>query len=292
MVKNKKVKIVGIGEVVSDILPDSRKLGGAPADFLRYAVKNGAEGYLISAIGADDLGREIVSELELINVTPVLSITPYPTGRVLIFDEPDSKPVAHILENAAWDYIPFEPRAEECVKNADVVYFDTLALRKAYSQATILDLIDAAPKTTLRFFDINLRQNYFSATLIEKLLKRADIFKLNTDELKIIKDLFGWGETNESLCLKLKADYQLKYLILSDGAKASRIWGEDGLTTVKNQHLEQVFAYGAGNAFAGTFMSAILNGATQQEAHEQANLVAAEVCRCISGHETVRSDVS
>lgn len=292
MVKNKKAKIVGIGEVVSDILPDSRKLGGAPADFLRYAVKNGADGYLISAIGADDLGREIVSELELINVTPVLSITPYPTGRVLIFDEPDNKPVAHILENAAWDYIPFEPRAEECIKTADVVYFGTLALRKAYSRATILDLIDVAPEKALRFFDINFRQNYFSASLIEKLLQKADILKLNIDELNIIKALFGWKETNETLCLKIKEKYNLKYLILSDTAKCSRIWGEEGLTTVKNQHLEQVFAFGAGNAFAGTFISAIMNGATQQEAHEQANVVAAEVCRCTSGNKIVRANVS
>jgi len=279
MVKNKKAKIVGIGEVVSDILPDSRKLGGAPADFLKYAIQNGAEGYLISAIGADDLGREIISELELINVTPVLSVTPYPTGRVLIFDDPESKPVAHILENAAWDYIPFEPRAEECVKNADVVYFGTLALRKAYSQATILDLIDAAPKTTLRFFDINLRQNYFSANLIEKLLQRADVLKLNIDELNTVKTLFGFDETNESLCLKIKAEYNLKYLILSDTAKCSRIWGDEGLTTVKNKHLVQVFAHGAGNAFAGTFISAIMKGSTQQEAHEQANAVAADVCK-------------
>ena len=281
MVKNKKAKIVGIGEVVSDIFPDSRKLGGAPADFLKYAVKNGAEGYLISAIGADDLGREIVSELEQINVTPVLSITPYPTGRVLIFDEPDSKPVAHILENAAWDYIPYEPQAEECIKTADVVYFGTLALRKAYSQATILELIDSAPENALRFFDVNFRQNYFSAVLIEKLLKRANVLKLNTDELAIIKDLFKWDGTNENLCLKLKTDYQLKYLILSDGAKNSRIWGEGELTVVKNQNLEQIFAYGAGNAFAGTFISAILKGVSQKEAHEQANEVAADVCRHI-----------
>lgn len=283
MVKNKKAKIVGIGEVVSDILPDSRKLGGAPADFLKYAVKNGAEGYLISAIGADDLGREIVSELELINVMPVLSITPYPTGRVLIFDDQKSKPVAHILENAAWDYIPFEPAAEECVKNADVVYFDTLALRKAYSQATILDLIDASSENCLRFFDINLRQNYFSASLIEKLLQRADVLKLNVDELNTIKTLFGFDETNESLCLKIKSEYNLKYLILSDVAKCSRIWGDEGLTTVKNQHLEQVFAHGAGNAFAGTFISAVMKGTTQQEAHEQANAVAADVCKHILG---------
>lgn len=281
MVNKKKIKIVGIGEVVSDIMPDSRKLGGAPADFLRYAVKAGADGYLISAIGADDLGREIISELELINVTPVLAITPYPTGRVLIFNSPDSKPVAHILENAAWDYIPFTTAAEDCLKKANAIYFDTLALRKPYSQDTILDLIASAPKQALRFFDVNLRQDYYRTELIEKLLHYADILKLNTDELRILKDLFKLTGNSENICLNLKEKYHLKYVILSDGAKASSIWGDDEVTTVKNQHLEQVFALGAGNAFAGTFLSAILAGDTQNDAHHKANDAAADVCKKI-----------
>jgi fructokinase len=279
VVKNKKAKIVGIGEVVSDILPDSRKLGGAPADFLKYAVKNGADGYLISAIGADDLGREIISELEDINVTPVLAITPYPTGRVLIFDEADNYPVAHILENAAWDYLPFEDKAENCVKNADAVYFDTLALRKAYSRETILDLIDLVPEDAFRFFDINLRQNYFSASLIQKLLERANILKINAEELIKLRDLFGLSGTPETICLKLKNEYKLKYLIYSDKAKMNLIWGDDGVTSAKNERLDQGFAFGVGNAFGGTFMSAILNGASQKEAHEQANKIAAEICK-------------
>lgn len=279
MVNKKKIKIVGIGEVVSDIMPDSRKLGGAPADFLRYAVKAGAEGYLISAIGADDLGREIISELEQIKVTPVLSITPYPTGRVLIFKSPDNKPVAHILENAAWDYIPYTTSAEDCLKTADAIYFDTLALRKTYSQTTILDLIDSAPSQALRFFDINLRQDYYNKTLIEKLLHRANVLKFNIEELRILKRLLNLTGNRENICLKLKEDYRLKYIILSNGTKTSYIWGNKEVTTVKNKHLEQVFAFGAGNAFAGTFLSAILSGDTQKEAHDKANEAAAEVCK-------------
>ena len=86
--KTKKPQVAAIGEIVSDILPDSRKLGGAPADFLHYAVKSGADGHLISAIGADDLGREVVAELNKFGIKPVLAITPYPTGRVLIFRSP------------------------------------------------------------------------------------------------------------------------------------------------------------------------------------------------------------
>lgn len=279
----KKPQVIGLGEVVFDIMPDSRKLGGAPADFLHYAVKYGADGYLISAIGADDLGREVISELDKYNIHPVLAVTPYPTGRVLIFKSPGGGYSAHILENAAWDYIPATAAAEQCVATADAVYFGTLALRKAYSRATVLDLIDSVPDSAYKFFDVNLRQNYFDRQNIENLLQRANILKLNIDELKTIKTLFNMRGGAEELCLKLKSKYDLKYLILSDAAKESKIWGPDGLTTIKNSRIHQSFAFGAGNAFAGAFITSILKGFSQQDAHEAANKAAVEVCRSTKG---------
>lgn len=282
-VTSQKPQVVGLGEVVFNILPDSRKLGGAPADFLQHAVKYGADGYLISAIGADDLGREVISELDKFNIQPVLAITPYPTGRVLIFKTPSGGVSAHILENAAWDYIPATTAAEECVAKADAVYFGTLALRKAYSKATVLDLLDATAKDAYKFFDINLRQAYFDKQIIENLLKRANILKLNIDELKTVKGMFGLRGSTDDICLRLKEKYALKYLILSDAAKESKIWGDEGLTTVKNSRIHQSFAVGAGNAFAGAFITSVLNGASQEEAHKTANKAAVEVCQSTKG---------
>ena len=113
----RNVKIAGIGEVVYDIFPASRKIGGAPVDFLHQAQIRGATTFLVSAIGADDLGREVVSELNKLNINPVLAITPYPTGRVLVYKSDDGF-CAHILENAAWDYIPATNNAEDCIKNS------------------------------------------------------------------------------------------------------------------------------------------------------------------------------
>ncbi|MBR5154294.1 MAG: carbohydrate kinase [Alphaproteobacteria bacterium] len=279
----KKPHIAGIGEVLYDILPDSRKLGGAPSDFLCYAEKHGADVSLISAIGADDLGREVVSELNKFNINPVLAVTPYPTGRVLIFKNGDSC-VAHILENAAWDYIPYTNAAEECVKKADAIYFGTLALRRSYSMSTILDLIDEATKAVYKFFDINLRQTYYSKDIILKLLERANILRLNSEELKVLKNMLGYKGSNEDICLKIKEDFELLYLILGDTAKESKIWGPNGeYSAIKNSRLHQTFAFGAGNAFAGTFLSSILNGKTLRDAHEEANLSAIEVCKQTAG---------
>lgn len=278
----KKPQVIGIGEVVFDIMPDSRKLGGAPADFLHYAVKHGAEGKLISAIGADDLGREVISELDKFEITPVLAITPYPTGRVLIFNTPSGGHTAHILENAAWDYIPFSETAEQSICAADAVYFGTLAMRKAYSRSTILELIDAAPENAYRFFDINLRQNYYNEEIIHELLDRANILKLNVEEMKILKNLLNLRGNAETICLHLKEKYNLAYVILTDAAKESRIWGLEE-TIVKNTRIHQSFAFGAGNAFAGAFITSILKGSNQQEAHEAANDAAIEVCRLKKG---------
>lgn len=280
----KTPQVIGLGEIVFDIMPDSRKLGGAPADFLHYAVKYGADGHLISAIGADDLGREVVSELHKFGINPVLAVTPYPTGRVLIFKSPSGGHTAHILENAAWDYIPATDAAEKCIATADAVYFGTLALRKAYSKATVLDLIDLAPKEAFKFFDVNLRQNYYDKEIICCLLERANILKLNAEELKAIKNLLGLRGFSDDICCRLKKQYNLKYLILSDTAKESKIWGENNqLTTVKNSRIHQSFAFGAGNAFAGAFITAILTGKNQQEAHDIANQAAVEVCRLTKG---------
>lgn len=277
--KTKKPYVVGLGEVVFDILPDSRKLGGAPVDFLNFAVKNGAQGYLISAIGADDLGREVVSELKKFSIVPVLSITPYPTGKVLIFNAPNGTYSAHILENAAWDYIPYTNDSERCIKKADGIYFDTLSMRKSYSKETLLDLIDKASPMAFKFFDVNLRQNDCDKSLIEELLKRANILKVNSAELKMLKTLFMFNGNAEEICLRLKSEYELKYLILTNGTKESFIFGDKKSTTVTNDYLPQAFAYGAGNAFAGAFMSAVLKGCTQQEAHNLANEAAVQVCQ-------------
>lgn len=279
MAIEKTPNIAAVGEVVFDIFPDSRKLGGAPADFLHYAAKAGANAYLVSAIGADDLGREVTAELLKFNIEPVLAVTPYPTGRVLIFKSPGGRYTAHILENAAWDYIPLTEASEQCLKKADAVYFGTLALRKSYSRQTILELIDTAPAQACRFFDVNLRHDYYGKEIISELLERSDILKLNSDELKALKGLFGLKGHTEDACLALKEKFGLSYLIFSDAAKESRIYGDNETTVIKNSRIQQAFAYGAGNAFAGAFMTALIKGCGQKAAHEAANKAAVEVCK-------------
>ena len=134
------------------------------------------------------------------------------------------------------------------------------------------------------FFDVNLRQNYYSKDLIIELLKRANILKFNMEELKVLKSLLNLKGGVDDICRNLMDKYKLKYLILSDGAKENRIFGNDGtITNIKNSRLHQSFAHGVGNAFAGSFLGAILANKTQQEAHEIANSVAVDICKQLKG---------
>lgn len=278
---SKNTKIVGVGEVVYDILPDDRKLGGAPIDFLRYAVKNGGDSYIISAIGADDLGREVVSELNKLEITPVLEITPYPTGRVLIFNNPIGGQTSHVLENASWDYIPFSEASEQCIKTADVVYFSSLALRKAYTRATIADLLDAVDEKTIKFFDINLQANYYNADVISEFLYKTDILRVNANELKVLRNLLHIRGTNDDVCEKIKRDYNLKYLIFYDNLKEVRILGDNEVSETKNLRINQMYAEQAGVAFSYTFITEIINGIPQKDAHDEANKKAIEFCKTL-----------
>lgn len=277
---SKKIRVVGIGEVVYDILPDNRKLGGAPACFLKYVVEANSDAYLISAIGADDLGREVVSELNKFEIKPVLEITPYPTGRVLVFNNPIGGNTSHILENAAWDYIPFSEAAELCVKNADVVYFDSLALRKSYSRATISDLLDGVGSETLKFFDINLRHNYYDKEVIAEFLMKADILRITAAELRILRNIYHLRGSNEDVCNKIKKEYNLKYIIY-DNLKEVCIYGDDGVTETKNARINQNLAEDGGIVFAYTFIKELINNKLQKDAHIEANKIAIEFCESV-----------
>lgn len=271
-----KPKVVGIGEVVYDILPDSRRLGGEPTEFLCYAVKNGGDAYIISAIGADDLGREVVSELNKFDISPVLEITPYPTGRVLVFNNPIGGNTLHILENAAWDYIPFSEASEYCIKNADIVYFDSLALRKAYSKSTISDLLDSANVDAIKFFDLSIKQNYYDKDTIALFLRKADVLKINANELRILRNLFHLRGTNDEICEKIKNVYNLKYIIFYDNLKEIRVFGTDEITEIKNARINNTFGESSDKVFMYTFITEIMNNANQQDASNKANQVAIE----------------
>lgn len=273
----KKPVVVGIGEVLWDVFPTGKRAGGAPINFVYHATQLGSEGYAISAVGNDVLGTEIIQEMEKNHIGYLCETISYPTGSVKV-ELKDGQPSYTIIEGVAWDHIPLSQKAIDLVKRADAVCFGTLALRHQESKNTIKTLLDYAPKDALRFFDINLRQHYYSKELIEELLAKANIFKINDDEIKVISELFDIHGTEDEICKWFLEKYNLRYVVLTAGDKYSTIYSKDEVSRIETPRVKVADTVGAGDAFSGAFIAGILAGKTLRQAHEQAVKTAAFVC--------------
>lgn len=276
MKKNKPI-VVGIGELLWDVLPTGKRAGGAPINFVYHATQMGAEGYAISAVGNDVSGTEIIQELEKSHISNSLGIVEHPTGSVMV-ELKEGIPTYTIIEGVAWDYIPLTQEAIDLVKKADAICFGTLALRSAASRETILTLLSYAREDALRFFDINIRQSYYSKELIETLLHKANVFKINDDELVLIRTMCDLEGTDEEVCHQLIAKYNLRYMILTAGSSFSSIYTADEASTIPTPKVQVADTVGAGDSFSGAFIYSILTGKSLREAHQAAVETAAFVC--------------
>lgn len=275
--KNNKPIVVGIGELLWDVFPTGKRAGGAPINFVYHATQMGAEGYAISAVGNDVSGTEIIQELEKSHICNSLGIVEHPTGSVMV-ELKAGIPTYTIIEGVAWDYIPLTQEAIDLVKKADAICFGTLALRASSSRETILSLLSYAREDALRFFDINIRQSYYSKELIEALLHKANVFKINDDEMELIRTMCDLEGTDEEVCRKLIAKYNLRYMVLTAGSSFSSIYTADETSTIPTPKVEVVDTVGAGDSFSGAFIYSILTGKSLREAHQAAVETAAFVC--------------
>lgn len=274
---DKKPIVVGLGELLWDIFPTGKRAGGAPVNFVYHATQLGAEGHAISAVGQDELGTEILQELEKNHISYLCEKISYPTGTVQVTLK-DGQPSYTIVENVAWDHIPLSQKAIELVSKADAVCFGSLALRHADSKKTILALLDEAPQKALRFFDINIRQHYYSKELIEELLSKANIFKINDDEIKVLKEIFQLSGSDEEICKFFLDKYNLRYVVLTAGDKYSAIYSKNETSRLDTPNVQVADTVGAGDSFSGAFIAGILAGKSLRQAHEQAVKTAAFVC--------------
>lgn len=274
---NKKPVVVGIGELLWDMLPGGKRAGGAPINFVYHATQLGADGYAVSAVGEDDFGTEILQELDKAGIAHQVSVLPYPTGYVQVKLK-DGIPDYTIVENVAWDHIPLTQKSQELVQKADCVCFGSLALRHADSRRTIETLLECAPKEALRFFDINLRQHYYSKELIEKLLSKANIFKFNDDEIKVLREMFSLSGSDDDVCRDLLERFDLRYVIFTAGDKFSAVYAPAEKSFVPTPRVTVQDTVGAGDSFSGAFVYNILTGQSLQKAHEEAVKVSAFVC--------------
>ncbi|KFI65568.1 carbohydrate kinase family protein [Bifidobacterium cuniculi] len=271
--------VVSLGELLWDMLPTGKRAGGAPVNFAYHAMMNGAEGYSISAVGQDDLGDELAIEAQKAGIHAILQRNAWPTGTVEVALK-NGIPEYTIVENVAWDHISYTRQLIDIVEQADAVCFGTLALRSPESHATIVELLKHVKDSALCFFDINLRGDMYSKELIEEMLGYANVFKINDEELLLLRGMFGIEDTSdEEACRWFIEEFGLRYLILTGGATFSTIMAADGeISTLATPRVDVVDTVGAGDSFSGTFTGRLLLGDSMGLAHRTAVNTAAYVC--------------
>lgn len=273
--------VVGMGEALWDMLPEGRKLGGAPANFAYHVSQFGLDSRVVSAVGDDELGNEILANFAEKQLDCQIEKVAYPTGTVQVTLDEKGVPCYEIKEGVAWDNIPYTPALENLAKQTHAVCFGSLAQRNAVSRETINRFIDQMPEdeNVLKIFDINLRQHFYSKELIEASLKKSNVLKINDEELVVVGEMFGFADIDfQDKCWILLAKYNLKMLILTCGTEGSYVFTPGEVSFLETPQVQVADTVGAGDSFTGAFVAAILSGKTVKDAHRLAVDVSAFVC--------------
>lgn len=273
--------IVGLGEALWDELPEGRKIGGAPANFAYHISQFGYDSRIVSAIGDDELGTELLEQFDNNGLNYLIEKVPYPTGRVTVELDVDGVPLYNIRRDVAWDNIPFTHELEALANQTQVAFFGSLAQRNEVSRLTINNFLDAMPnqKGFYKIFDINLRQNYYTKEILHNSMTRCNILKINDEELVALSRMFGYpGADLKDKCWILLSKYNLEILILTCGINGSYIFTPGRVSFLATPKVEVADTVGAGDSFTAAFITSLLNDGDLRAAHIRAVEISAYVC--------------
>lgn len=273
--------VVGMGEALWDVLPEGKKIGGAPANFAYHVKQFGLDSVVVSAIGNDPLGAEIMDNFNAKKLNHLIETVPYPTGTVQVELDTDGVPQYEIKENVAWDNIPYTARLEDLACRTRAVCFGSLAQRNVVSRMTINRFLDAIPSDNdaLLVFDVNLRQNFYNKEILCNSMERCNILKINDEELVTVSRMFGYpGIDLQDKCWILLGKYNLKMLILTCGINGSYVFTPGKISFQPTPKVEVADTVGAGDSFTAAFIACILKGMSVEEAHSRAVETSAFVC--------------
>ena len=287
--------VVGMGEALWDVLPEGKKIGGAPANFAYHVSQFGLTSCVVSAVGPDALGKEIQENLTSKGLNHLIAEVPYPTGTVQVEIDQAGVPQYEIKENVAWDNIPYTSQLEFLAKRTQAVCFGSLAQRNVVSRETINRFLDAMPQTedSLVVFDVNLRQGFYNKEILCNSMKRCNILKINDEELVTVSRMFGYpGIDLQDKCWILMGKYNLKMLILTCGINGSYVFTPGNVSFQPTPKVDVADTVGAGDSFTAAFIASILKGKSVAEAHSIAVRTSAFVCTKDGAMPVLPSDLT
>ena len=273
--------IVGVGELVWDLLPEGPQGGGAPFNFAFHCHQLGHPAIIVSRVGDDELGHRLRAEVNDRGLTDqfVQTDSQHATGTVQVQINESGQPAYAIAENVAYDFLEWDWRLEELARSARAVCFGTLAQRCVESRETIRRFIQTTRQRAgvVRVFDVNLRQQYGTRDQVEALLHLADWIKLNEQELLTLRRWFDLRGGDVDALEQLCANAPMRLACLTRGERGCLLWNKEDVIDDPGIRVPVVDTVGAGDAFTAGLLIQVLEGSTLRQAAEFANRLAALV---------------
>ena len=275
--ESKSPWVLGIGEVLWDMLPEGKQCGGAPANVVYHLTRLGIQSAIVSAAGRDVLGDELVNFLESKGVcTDFIARNDLKTGVVEVSLD-NGIPQYDICSPSAWDRMVFTPQLRGVLPDVRAAVFGTLAQRSPESRNTIREILKNLPASCLKIFDINLRQNYYDEERIRSSLGFCDILKINEEELTAVAELFCLRGSGQEIVRTLAGQHALQAVILTSGEKGSTLFDGNAFSEYPVSPCRVVDTGGCGDAFLAAWCATFLNGGTMQDAMRAGTRLSAEV---------------
>lgn len=274
--------ILAIGEILYDIFPGYKRMGGAPFNFAFHAKNLEMPVCFISRVGNDIEGKEIIKQLKQhkFKINHVQIDDKHRTGRVLVELGSNGAPVFNIMPDAAYDYIDFDSAiAPLRYTDIDLIYFGTLAQRSEYGFKTIQHFLSQRQPETKCLYDVNLRPHCFSKRVIMESLKQCDVLKLNDEELKTLKKIFAFGKSNRAFIEYLIKTYYIEMISLTKGENGSGLFSASEYYRIKPSKLYNIVdTVGAGDAYTAILSIGYINKWPPEQILDRATQFAARIC--------------
>lgn len=287
-----KPLVVGIGEVLWDLLPDGKQLGGAVANVAYHAGVQGAEARIVSRVGDDELGKDMLETLRQagLDTTTLQHDSEHPTGTVDVHLEA-GQPKYTIHAPVAWDFVKYDDVTATLARQCDAVCFGTLAQRYEATRSSIRRFLADTPPQAMRIFDVNLRQNYYNADILRWSLEQADVVKLNHVELPEIVELLDLDIAPNRQAEELLQEFNLRLVAVTRGENGSLLVDPGQTSDHPGSAVEVRDAVGAGDAFTATLIMGLLAGRDLETINASANRVGAYVCTQSGAMPEIPEDV-